>query len=747
MASSFDSEKRQVFVAPQIYNAAGDDVDLRGLVMMLWRQKFVVIAAMVVGIILAGLAVALIKPLYTGRTLLLIEANAGSGYSKEIEALAASLKRNNSVALSEIEVIRSRNLARKIVMKYELMNDPAFNPQTHGVAPLNSGRPGGDFKALSVYTTEMPDLPDDVMDKNVANVVSRFLSRLSVRSVPGSNAVQIEYLANTPQQAAMIANAVADSYIEQRLDNKFESAKKVRGWLDKRLVQLREQVRMAEAQVIDYKARYNIMEGTRSGVSQEELSQLNQQLVEARVRRADAEAKYEQISGFAKNTEKIENAPDVFRSDLVQKLKLDAAIQQSKLEELKARYGPKHPQIIEARSELEAVRSILKAEVMRTVESIKNELSLAQIQVETLERNMRERSGTQLDEGAAMIRLRELEREAEASRMIYDSFLETYKKGDEQEELQDPDARILSYASPPTSSSYPNKRLIMSLGAVASLFAGLALAIILEKLDNTFRSAAQLEQATGVSCYGMIPALKEADPKEMARYVMTKPSSTLAESVRSLRTTLGLRNLNLNGKTQIITMTSSFPGEGKTTLSVWLARLAAKSGEKVLLIDADLRRPNVHRLVNLKNDATLVDYLTGLKELDEVIQKDDASGMHVIRAASVPNSALDLINSEKMRKFLTSLRQVYGLIIIDSPACLAVSDSVILATLSDATLYTVSWDETPREVVLSGVKQFVDAGYDRMALVLTNVDIKRHAQYGYGDSIYYYGRYKEYYAA
>ena len=174
--------------------------------------------------------------------------------------------------------------------------------------------------------------------------------------------------------------------------------------------------------------------------------------------------------------------------------------------------------------------------------------------------------------------------------------------------------------------------------------------------------------------------------------------------------------------------------------------MTAKSDEKVILIDADLRRPNVHRSLGAVNDVTLVDYLTDQKDLNDVIQKDEKSGLHMILGRSVPNSALDLVSSKKMAAMIEELSAVYDFIIIDSPACLAVSDARILANMSDHTVYAVGWDRTPREVVMSGVKQFTDMNYQNLSFVLSNVDVKKHVNYGYGDSVYYYGRHKEYYA-
>ena len=345
-----------------------------------------------------------------------------------------------------------------------------------------------------------------------------------------------------------------------------------------------------------------------------------------------------------------------------------------------------------------------------------------------------------------MIELRALEREASSSRMVFETFLETYKRSDNQDKLEEPEAQIISYAIVPDSPSYPNTLLFLSLSLAVSSFLGLGLALLIEKLDNTYRSAGQIERSLRYPCYGLIPAAGKMDKSDRAAHVLLNPSSAIAESVRTLRTVLNLRANDPSNEPKVITMTSSFPGEGKTTLSIWLGRLAAKSGEKVIVIDADLRRPNIHRTLGADNDFTLVEYLSGQKELDDVIDKDEESGLHVIYGRSVPNTALNLVSSEKMKKLIESLRQVYDLIIIDSPACLAVSDARVLAKMSDQTLYVVAWNRTPREVVFSGVKQFVDMNYDQLALVLGNVDIKRHVRYGYGDSVYYYGRYQENYA-
>lgn len=725
----------------------GMDIDVRGLLLMLWRRKMVVLSVLLIGLSFATIVIAFVQSLYTAKSLVLIEAYSQSSSSKEFQALINSQRFDTALILSEIEVIKSRSMARKVVQRLNLATDPEFNPRFRydGEDGSDSNASNG-FRKLSVYGSELEKLPAGSADREIGDVISRFLGRLNVRSISGSYAIQVGFTSEDPSKAALVANTIVDVYIEQRLETKFKANRKLTDWLDRRLADLRGQVRVSEQAVADYKARFNITVGARTVMSAEQLSQLNSQLVVAKAKLAETRAKLSQVEGLAKSKTKIDSLSEVVKSPLVQQLKRQEVGLEGQLSDLSTRYGSKHPNIVKLKSELKDLRSTIRSEMRKVADTIENEVTFAEARVAALQEGLSESQGQRHEDNDAMIKLRELEREADSTQLIFDTFLETYKRSDEQEELQEAEARVLSYAIAPHVASYPNKLLLLSLSAAISLFIGLAIAILLEKLDNSFRSANQLEKSLSYPCFALIPSVENKSQRELVDYIVSKPSSTLAESVRTLRTVLNLRGRKDGNKPRVVTITSSFPGEGKTTLSVWLGRLAAKSNEKVIIIDADLRRPNIHRSTGRSNDVTLVDYLTGQKELDEVIQKDDASGVHMIYGRSVPNSALDLVSSDKMAKLVSSLAQVYDLVIIDSPACLAVSDSRVLANMSDQTIYAVAWDRTPREVVMSGVKQFADMGYDDLAFVLTNVDVRRHVRYGYGDTVHYYGRYKEYYS-
>lgn len=722
-------------------------IDIRSMLLMLWRRKFIIFGMVLIGLSLTIIILTMIQPRYMARSLVLVEGNNKSRAADELKLMVNDyFQFDSAFVMNEIEILRSRSMAAKVIERMNLLSDPEFNEtyrqSLQKYAPEALQRQQA-YKSLNVHKSGLDSLPPEVMEQQMNLLINSFLNNLSIRSIPGSYAIQIQYMSFDPAKAALIANTIADVYIEDRLDAKFKASRKLTEWLDVRLQELRDQVRASELAVANYKAKHNLTEGVRTYVSTEQLSQLNTQLIDARAQKAEAEARLKQIRVLAKSGGQIDTSNDVMNSAFVVKLKSDEAALVQMYADLSNRYGERHPKMQTIKAELANLRSKIREETSNVVQSVANEVEVAEARVEALQRGLDDLKDVRDVDNENMIRLNELQREADSNRLIFDNFLETYKRTDEQEQLQEANARVLSFAAIPTRPSYPDRLLFLSLGLTISLFLGIILSFLLEKLDNKFRSASQLEKFCGYPCFALIPKVSNMSQPQLAQYIIDNPSSTVAEAMRTLRTVINLRAQKNGEKPKVLTVTSSFPGEGKTTISTWIARLAAKSGDRVILIDADLRRPNVHKTLGHNNDVTIVDYLTGKKKLGDIVQKDEASGLHIIYAKSVPNSALDLVSSSKMENLVEALKKEYDLVVIDTPACLAVSDARILATYSDQVIYAVAWDKTPREVVLGGVKQFEDVGYTNLAFTLTNVDVKRHVRYGYGDTVYYYGAYHE----
>ncbi len=744
------SNSAKIYNGPNTNQQQGGDeilIDIRAVFLMLWRRKYVIFGMVLIGLSLTIIALTLIKPQYTARSLVLIEDSQKSKIPAELKLFLNDVVRfDSTLVVNELEVMRSRTMARKVIERLELLTDPDFNSSyRHSLekyAPelLQTQK---SYKSFNIFKSELGSLPPELVERQINEVVTRFLQNLNVRTVPGSYVIQIQYVLPDPSKAALVANTMADLYIEERLETKFKASRKLTDWLDTRLEELRGQVRASELAVAEYRAQNNLTEGIRTYISTEQVSELNSQLINAKAQEAEAKARLKQIRTLDGGAGPIDSSADVIKSGFIQKLRADEANLVRQYSDLSNRYGDRHPDMIRVQRELKDLRASLQLEMSKVVQNVANEVEVASARIAALQEGLDDLKDVRDVENEKLVRLNELQREAESNKLIYDNFLQTYKRSDEQDKLQEAQARVLSYAAVPNRATYPDRLLFLSLGLALSFFLGIFIAFLLEKLDNKFRSANQLEKVCGYPCFALIPAIKKMNQQQLIQYIVDKPSSTVAEAVRTLRTVINLRGRRNGQKPRVITITSSFPGEGKTTLSSWLGRLAAKSGDKVILIDGDMRRPNVHRAFGIGNDATLVDYLTGKNTLDEVVQKDEKTGLHIICAKSVPNSALDLVSSDKMAKLVEALKKEYDLVIMDSPACMAVSDARILATYSDETIYAVAWDRTPREVVMGGVKQFADMGYNNLAFTLTNVDVKRHVRYGYGDTVYYYGNYHE----
>lgn len=687
------------------------EVDIAALMRVLWRRKLVVVGTMLIGISLTLTILGFIQPRYAARSVVLVEGAAGATrLSPELENLVRTVRLDGSVMSNEVEVLRSRSMARLVLER--------LKPQS------KDAQDSAGLKTFSL-TAEQEESSD----------ITSFLEHLKVRSLPGSNAIEIEYAALNPEKSALIANRVAEIYIAQRLESKAKTSRKLTGWLDRRLAELRAQVRESELAVQQYRQEFSIPEeGARGDIAAQQLSQLNAELMKSRADAAQVQARLSELQRLAKGGD----AAVMAQTPLVASLKQDEAALMQKYSDLSARYGDKHPAILSLKAELADLHEKIKREAQSGIQTLRSEVSVARAREAALQAEIDALSVVQAGAGYDLVHLAELEREAESNRLIFETFLSTTKKSHEQEELQDAEARVLSYATPPLHPTYPNKMLLLSLAGALSLFLGLAGAFLVEKLDNTFRSAGQLERLGRYPCFALIPEVSGLKGAASADFILSKPSSSTAESVRTLRTVMNVRGLH-GQKPKVVTITSALPGEGKSTLAGWLARAAAKAGEKVILIDADLRRPSLHKNFGQNNEVSLVEYLSGKAGLTDIIYKDKATGLHILFGKSLPGSALDMISSQKMADMMESLREAYDLVIIDSPACLAVSDARVLAKLSDQTLYMVGWDKTPRDTALSGVKQFADMGYASLAFVLGGVDVHRHVRYGYGDSVYYYG--------
>jgi capsular exopolysaccharide synthesis family protein len=348
---------------------------------------------------------------------------------------------------------------------------------------------------------------------------------------------------------------------------------------------------------------------------------------------------------------------------------------------------------------------------------------------------------------SATIGLRMLEREAEASRVMLEKFQTTMMETSAQEQLESlmPVARVISPATVPEDKSFPPRTLIVIFGFIGSVVISLVLVFVFEQLDPGFRSAEQVERALRIPVLASVPMVRGylAKDRRLSKYILDKPSSAFAESIRSIYIKVLLTSSDSPPRT--ILVVSSEPEEGKSSISLSLAQLRQRAGQKVIIIDADFRRSVLAKVMGLKEKPGLLDVLSGKADFKAVLQIEPESGLHVIAAGDYVAFGSDLLASESMERLLARLREIYDLVVIDSAPTLMLSDPQVLSRMADKTILVVRWGKTPRKVVNHTINGLTDAGGQIAGIALSMVNPKKYAGYGYGDSYHYYGKATKYY--
>ncbi|MEQ1864789.1 MAG: polysaccharide biosynthesis tyrosine autokinase, partial [Micropepsaceae bacterium] len=412
--------------------------------------------------------------------------------------------------------------------------------------------------------------------------------------------------------------------------------------------------------------------------------------------------------------------------------------------ELSAKYGSRHPQMIALHEEKKNLDAKIQEEVSRIIRNLASEVDVARVRLSSLEGSLRDIQGTTSTQGHASIKLRELERDAQSTRTLYDTFQSRFKETEAKGQVQTPDSRRLDRASVPGEPSFPNIVLILGLTLFGSTVLGVVIALLLERLDNGYKSGAEVERTLGIANLAVVPRI--AGKALVGDRIVQKPLSSFSEAVRSVYT--GLLLSNIDTPPQVVMVTSTVPGEGKTSLSVSLGRMAAKNAMRVLLIDGDFRHPSVSgQILPQLPELGLIDFLAGKCDLSQAVYDDPMSPLQFMPVVTKPSNPAGVLGSQSMKNLIEALRPHYDLIVIDAAPVLPVSDTRLLASLVDKVLYVVRWDSTPREAIASGIKLLREAGADIAGTILNRADMRQHSIYGYGYSSYGYGgHYAKYYA-
>ena len=740
-----------------------EDSWLRETAAVLWRRKALLLVTIGLVTLATSVAVHQITPRYTATTRILVgvpETNV-----IDVQDLVRGLRADRATLASEVMIVTSRALAAKVAAKLDLVNEPAFNPKLRPrrrspallgslLQVLNPLRwIPEEWRAMlpgARAAAPPPPTPEEVERRTRAAVAARVKGAVSARVQGRSRVIAVTARSTDPKLAAAVVNTLSDLYLLEQLEAKFEATRRASDWLSERVQDLRGQVEASERAVEEYRQAHGLVQGRHATVTEQQISEINTQLILARAQTAGAGARLSQVQTLVQSESGFDSIAEVLASPLIARLREREADVARRAAEMATELGPRHPKMINIQAELSDLGTRLEAEIEKVVRGLRAEVEVAQTRERTLERDLNNLKSEAAQLNTALGQLRVLEREAATNRALFDSFLSRWEETGRQDEIQHPDARILSYAEVPRRPSSPRKNRIIAMAMAFSVFLGTVLVFLIEQLDNSFRSTEQIERMAGVGTLALVPWLTRRRTKGAmpVGYVLEKPASSFAESLRTLFTGVLLSGVDQEVKS--ILVTSSLPGEGKTTVAVALARLLAHGGRKVLLLDADLRRSGVARTLDLPNETGLIQLLGTQEEVarEDAIQHDPASSLHILTRGrgSVPSPS-DLFETARMETLLSALRDAYDLIVIDSPPVHVAADTRVLARLADRTVFLVRWSKTRRNVALHGLKLMGEAGANLAGIALSMVNMRRHARYGYADSGYGTSRaYRHYYA-
>jgi succinoglycan biosynthesis transport protein ExoP len=708
-------------------NMHGMEFGIHGTFSMVRRRWPILAVCSGAAVVLMMLLLLVMRPEYTAEALMQI--NTRQEQVTTFEDVLSGANTTDAAIRTEVDVLQSRKLAARVIKELNLMNNPDFAPQPGVVGTLMALAKSA---LLPVATPEKTKAVETAEETRAINIL---LSNLNVQMKPRSFSIMVRYTAYDPKLAADIANAVGQQYLTNQLEERFDATKRANDWMNKRLKELQRNVQAAEMAVRQFRDANNLTEARGMTLSDQQLSELNSQLILARTQLAEAQAKVTSTARGVGNTSEVLNNP------LIQNLRIQETEVRRKMSDLASRYGERHPRMQTVRNELADVQRKISEETGKIRGSLDNDIDMAKARVATLEQQLDAlKVQNQMSSGSA-VQLAELERQAAAERGLYEAFLARSRQI-AQMDFVTADARIISAAETPLRPSAPKKSLLMMMAFVLGLGLGIAIMLALELLDSGFRNGSQLEASTGLPVLGLLGELTGVE--DVAHYVVNKPTGAFTEAVRAIRTSLQF--MNPDKPIKVVMVTSSVPQEGKSLFACSLAQLSAAGGSKVLLVDADMRRPTISHRLSLKPTAGLAEVLVGSAKQKDVIEILKPSGVHVLPALANTQFAQELLASSKMRDLLAEWRKTYDLVVIDCPPVMAVSDAVTVSGLVDATVFMARWGTTPRPLVANALKQLKSAHAPVAGVVMTRVDLEKQQAYGYGDYGYYYGKYKEYYS-
>jgi capsular exopolysaccharide synthesis family protein len=702
--------------------------DARHYLAIFQKRRAIVVTCLGVSLLFAVIYNYTTRPIYQATTQILIDrATPKELPSKDL------LDPGVQDFQTEYELLRGRTLAERVVEGLQLQKSAELL-----TGPLMS--PWERFQRKFLGKAPQPTVDADGMPLSPAAAALR--SRIRIEPLPGGRLVNVRFNAYDPRLAARVANALAELYIDQSREFRNTRSTKATDWLSDRMAEQRARVEAAERALIEYQERQGLPVSSAEGAPDtDRVSTLEGAIVSARMERVGKEAALAQARSASPS--QLATLPAVAASVAVQEARSRVAELQSEYARLGDTLGEKHPDMVRLRGDVQAAQDKLQAELRNAVRTLEADLQAARAREAGLEANLAQARSETLEVGRKAIEYNALRREVETNKQLFQALMSRSKETGLESELTSTNVRVMEQAEVPRAPVSPNRARNYQLALVIGLVLGLGLALLFEHVDNTVKTPEDIK-ALGLPFLGMVPNVEQrpGNPAAARAVNTASPDAAVAEAYRVLRTNLIFSSPSEGGRALVLS--SANPGEGKTTTTANLAVALALNGAKVLVVEADLRRPALHQHFRTKKTPGLTDLIVSKCQASQAIQSTRFKGLQVLPCGYVPPNPAELLGSASMREIVQALRSCYDWVLIDTPPVLAMADTPVLCPLVDGVVLVVSAEQSPRPAVQRSVDQVAGVGGKIVGVVLNRVDLRRNSYY-YGQ---YYGEYyRSYYAA
>jgi len=715
---------------PQFEPLEPGGVDLRVLLGVLLQRA-------ALGLIVAAVIVALgvgfllqMTPMYTAVGSLLIDPHRENPARRQ--EMQMGMPPDMSAVDTQVEVLRSHALAEDVVRRLKLYADPEFNPEL-----------SGGFFGLGAKKPQDP--PDD---RTLAEVADRLQAQTLVRRAGLTYVVQVGATSDSSPKAAKIANALMNTYIDRQLDDKIAVITKANSVIGSRLEAMRREAEAAEARVQEYKNANGLFSTEGQTMAEQEVSTLNQQIASAKAERAEKQARLQAALDQVRRGSGGADVGAALGSDTIRELRTQEATVSTKLAQLKEDFKPEYPEVKRTQAQLDDIQRQIQSELNRILSSLRAEAQAASEREGSLLGSRGQARGNLVSNNRAEVGLVALRQRADASKQIYEAYLTRAKQVAAEGTLQQADATVASPASLPLRPSSPDLRIGLAVTVFLAALGGGASMLLAELWSRALRSRDDVENDLGLPFAGVLPDLDSVLPKGRqkvstpADFLIQQPLSSFAEAFRNL--TAFLRLSARSGPTKLLAITSAVPKEGKSMTSMCLARTLAMGGARVVLVDCDLRLRGVTKIIG-DVEWGLTEVVEGTRTLDAALVQDKPSGAWILPVAHRLDVPHDLFSRPQVDVLFGALGEAFDYVILDTPPILGVADARILAAKAERVLLLVRWNKTPVRAARSAVEILHECGADVMGALLSRVNVKQQARYGYGDSSDYFRYYRDYY--